>query len=75
MTDWNDKTTMNDEERLDSIKKALKLIRSVEFSYPPDSDIRKMLYQFIVDSESLIGMNNLSFVKRRIERAIKESKE
>lgn len=50
---------MNNKERLSNLKEALRLIREVEFSYPPGDPIRQMIYSVVVDRFSLTHLGDL----------------
>lgn len=50
---------MTDQERLDALEEAQRLIRKVEFSYPYGHDTRRMIYKVMVDSFSLTQIGNL----------------
>lgn len=67
---------MNDKQRYEKLEQAQKLIREVEFSYANGDENRTLLYQFVVNSFSLIGSLNgyLVGLKERAE-AYKQSKE
>ena len=50
---------MTDQERLEKLEEAVRLLREVEFSYPSGHYDRSMMYKIMVDSFSLTGIGNL----------------
>jgi hypothetical protein len=51
---------MTDNERLEKLQEAVRLLRDVEFSYePPDHPIRRMMYSVMVECFSLTRIGNL----------------
>lgn len=60
---------LNDKQRYEKLEQAQKLIREVEFSYANGDENRTLLYQFVVNSFSLIGSLNgyLVGLKERAE--------
>jgi hypothetical protein len=47
---------MTNKERAEKLQQAISLIRDVEFSYPIGSDERNILYTFVVNNFSTIGL-------------------
>ena len=51
---------MTDNERLEKLNQAVRLIREVEFSYePPDHTVRRMIYKVMVECFSLSRIGDL----------------
>jgi len=51
---------MTDNERLEKLQEAVRLLREVEFSYnPPDHTTRRMIYKVIVECFSLWRIGEL----------------
>lgn len=50
---------MTDEQRLEKLEQAVKLIREVEFSYPVGDETRRMMYASVVEVFSLTRIGQL----------------
>lgn len=68
---------MNDQQRHAKLVEAQKLIREVEFSYKEGEEPRRLLYRFVVNSFSNVGILNgyLTELKDKAEKYKKTKEE
>jgi len=60
---------MTDKERIEKLEQAIKLIREVEFSYPPGNDLRLNIYRVLVSLEWCIAIGDLlDALKKSVRR-------